>query len=79
MDADLVIWDPEAKFQVCHIIMLNINNTYAYNVKTQQLPQSPLLQATEGLVLAETSVKDKLHTFQHQVCCQMCPAHGVKR
>jgi allantoinase len=28
MDADLVIWDPEAKFQVCTIIMLNISNAY---------------------------------------------------
>jgi dihydroorotase-like cyclic amidohydrolase len=28
MDADLVIWDPEAKFQVCSIIMLNMSNAY---------------------------------------------------
>jgi len=34
MDADLVIWDPEAKFQVCSIIMLNTNNAYIQYVKT---------------------------------------------
>jgi len=34
MDADLVIWDPEAKFQVCSIIMFNIRNAYVQKVKT---------------------------------------------
>ena len=32
-DADLVIWDPEAKFQVCSIIKLNISKAYRQNVR----------------------------------------------